>query len=425
MHAHVSQGLEGIGGLCQLLAHTIIDDVLVVVDEDGLYLSQNVVLLEPLQSFGSGDLAVDYTVAQRVGAVGHVLLIGLEDHLSSLVADGVGGNAHAVCGSDAADLIQVSLIHNSDAGGGGIICIGGIQLGGTGTQRAVYEQLQRADPVQVITMTGLVAVCQEGTEVVDLGEAALMISTDAAACMGYILIGLPHLSIVLVLDVVGLNRSHAHGLSIVHGSADALLVVGNSLLGNDGQHHCQSAALTDDTIGIAVGIQVDGSAGGLGSVAVDAGLLQSHRVAHSHMTAGTGADDGMLGGDLVQILTGGHPVGIGEEVLVPAAAQYDFTGSHMVLLDETAAPLDHFSQGGNLMQLDHAQALTHIVEVLVGIVEAGDNSAAFGIDLLTAGRSHGTDFSIGAHSLDDAVFNEHGLLEVAALYIDIGVYENG
>ena len=143
------------------------------------------------------------------------------------------------------------------------------------------------------------------------------------------------------------------------------------------------------------------------------------------MTAGTGADDGMLGGDLVQILTGGHPVGIGEEVLVPAAAQYDFTGSHMVLLDEAAAPLDHFSQGGNLMQLDHAQALTHIVEVLVGIVEAGYNSAAFGIDLLTAGRSHGTDFSIGAHSLDDAVFNEHGLLEVAALYIDIGVYENG
>ena len=97
----------------------------------------------------------------------------------------------------------------------------------------------------------------------------------------------------------------------------------------------------------------------------------------------------------------------------------------MVLLDEAAASLDHFSQGGNLMQLDHAQALTHIVEVLVGIVEAGDCSAAFGIDLLTASRSQGTDFSIGAHSLDDAVFNEHGLLEVAALYIDIGVYENG
>ena len=50
--------------------------------------------------------------------------------------------------------------------------MGGIQLGGTGTQRAVYKQLQRADPVQVITMTGLVAVCQEGAEVVDLGRAA-------------------------------------------------------------------------------------------------------------------------------------------------------------------------------------------------------------------------------------------------------------
>ena len=358
MDARFDVILPGIGGVGQLLAHPVKDDVHIIIDEDRLDISNHVQLLEAADLLLVGDLAVDDAVAGM--EIGHLLpgaLDGVEAHFHRAVADGVHDGGHVVLMSLHYQVIQLFLrLVDGQTPGRGVIGIGLAHISGAGTQGAVGQDLDGRDlegavavaVIQLFLVKELGDLVRRGEEGL-LGQAELEIALFALV---------PHetehlkgMSVGDVLNVIRLDRGDAVSKHVVLGLDQHVHQLAD---GGGGQRFLD--VVKDILFHHAVGGTVFISFG-IGTVFLDALLVQTQDlhglgVHDAHVEAGPHDEDGVFGGDGVQIPAVGEAALVGEIVMVPALAGAPQTALALVVVfKEMAHPVDDLFQRSRTGQI--------------------------------------------------------------------------
>ena len=151
--------------------------------------------------------------------------------------------------------------------------------------------------------------------------------------------------------------------------------------------------------GIALGIANDGAAGWVGSLCSNARGTQRGRVGETHVAVVTTDKDGRVVRDGIDQLFGrefrGSPLGF-----IPVTAENPRSlGRDFGALADAA---DELLGAGRVVELDVIELHATGDEVHMGIVEAGEEEFASGVEHLRFGTTPGRDFRVRAYC-DDAV----------------------
>ena len=151
--------------------------------------------------------------------------------------------------------------------------------------------------------------------------------------------------------------------------------------------------------GIALGIANDGTAGWVGSLCSNARGTQRGRVGETHVAVVTTDKDGRVVRDGIDQLFGrelrGSPLGF-----IPVTAENPRTLGRDFGAGVDAA--DELLGAGRVVELDVIELHATGDEVHMGIVEAGEEEFASGVEHLRFGTTPGRDFRVRAYC-DDAV----------------------
>ena len=297
--------------------------------------------------------------------------------------------------------------------------------GGARAQRAVLEQLQRAQGHAVIAAQVLLrSLCQPLFKGRGRGEGHLVVVPQGAAVFA---VDLPNQAEHRAdgqrgaARIVGLYGGDAPGQGVLGRRQKHLLIL---LIGIGLEHGVGPVAhqLGEDAVGLAVLIGLPGAAGKLGSAPADAHQLQHLTVHRDDMAADPLHDDGNVRGDPVQVPPCGQALIPLKQVLVPAHclnAPLPCLGMGL-----QKGPADLYQMvgraGGGDVRLGHADA--HHQQVLVAVVEAGDDGFPAAVPGLHPG-AQGQDVLVGAHRPDDAVLGVQSLGKHAPLHINLSVDE--
>ena len=187
------------------------------------------------------------------------------------------------------------------------------------------------------------------------------------------------------------------GHVIADGLGGLLLgLVGGDGVRNDPQHR-RHRGIPEDAVGLAVRVHLAELVRG-GGLPGDAGQLQGQGVGHVDMLAVAADEDGVLGGDGVQVLPGGHPP-LGEGLLVEVQAP------DPLALGRGPGPLpqkvQHPRDGIGAPQLHAEEARSVGQQVQVGVDEARQHGPALEVHRFLVGdlsdllrRADGRDLAI-------------------------------
>ena len=295
----------------------------IIVQENGLVHHRNVVPDDALQHGPVGDLAVDQGVAQRVLPVPEHPLI-ISGHVpDGLVPDDMGHHLQAVLVGDAAEGVHIPVGGGLHAEIAGIVQISLAHSAGAAAERAVLEQLHRAEGQHIrvgAQAAGIAAGIDELLQVLRRIKADLEAVAQGAAV--FLIERADHIDdrvpgIAGVARVIGLNRGDTVGQGVLRAGEEippGVLQVGL------GQHAVGQSGgrFGKDTVGHAVFVHLNGAALYPAGLLGHAQQLQRPGIGGGHMAAHPAENDGNIGGDAVQVIAVGHPLLIPEQVLVPA-----------------------------------------------------------------------------------------------------------
>ena len=374
-----------------LLAHAILDPVQIGHQECGLDIQHKGQLLHALDQLRRSHLGMDETEGEAFGLLlrRHAVLQSLlqavlyrvQGDLQCLVADAVGGGLQTVAVCLVHSLGQILGTDDQNTGVAGIVHVVGVQLGGTGTQRAVREALEASHPRGAVGIAPLL-----GRQVLRIEH---IVQTHghthrqlAAVAAGHIVRKI--LVIVPYRRGIGVHHGHTQTGGQRQPLFHALLAggghqkrIGDQVVVDFG------GLLTENAVGSAVGIQLHHAAGAEYIAVGDVGLFQRHRIGHRRMQAYALDNDGMLGAGLIQIQTGGQlvlavlPLGL---VKVGALDPLSLGRLRRAVTQQ----LQCFVTGGGAAQIHGGIGLAEGEEVQVGVAHTGQHGLALQIDALRA-----------------------------------------
>ena len=406
----VQQGLPGVTALCKLVTGTLMDDVDVVVQENGLGVDMELPLCDAPELVGPGDLAVDDAVAGiSTGMGGLGLFDGIQHQIQAGIADAVDGHLHAVGMGRADQLVELRPGKDGEAPCAGFVGVGTAEEGGPCTQCAVAQELQRShrEPVG-----GRMVGADEFHQVGDGGKITLLPDPDGQRTLGLqLLVGLVHGlpgDLAEHAVIVAVTAGDAPAVQITAGGADVALE-GLLVRGRDGIQHQIHRIVEEAAVFI-----VDLAAIGGGGAGGDAQHLHRFGVDRQGVTAGTDGADGQFGGYGVQIVAIGHPADIRETILIPAPSDDPSPVGGGIF-----QTLEHLGQGaGMCRQGCHVQGLAVVQQVHVAVIEPGADEGSVQIDALARKRQ-----SFGADGGKSAILHGEGIGKIVAR-IDDGVVKN-
>ena len=411
--APVQQGLPAVAGGGQPGAHPGLDDLDVVIQKDALGVDVEAQPGDAVQLIGAGDLAVDHAVAAvgpGMGGLGG--LQGVQQPVQTGVPDGVGGGLQPVGMGVSDPFGQVLPAAQGQAGGGGVVGVGAAEQGGAGPQSPVPDDLDRSGPEQGVPLAGPPAGLHKGLQIGKGGKVALLVDADGQLPLGrQLLIGLVHLRPGDGAEdavVVGLAAGDALGVQGPAGGADHLFQ-GIFAGGGDGGVDRVHGVVEEAAVRLAAG-HPDPAARRLGRAGGDPQQLQGPAVHHQTVAAGPHRADRDLGGDGVQVVPVGHPAGVREQVLVPAAADQPGVPLAGVPGQEGAHALQHLRQAaGVLRQLGHLEQIAVFHQVHMAVVEAAADKLAAQVHQFVPGAALGQGTGVRARKGEAAVLDDKSL----------------
>ena len=148
----------------------------------------------------------------------------------------------------------------------------------------------------------------------------------------------------------------------------------------------------------------------LGRAGGDPQQLQGPAVHHQTVAAGPHRADRDLGGDGVQVVPVGHPAGVREQVLVPAAADQPGVPLAGVPGQEGAHTLQHLRKAaGVLRQLGHLKQIAVFHQVHMAVVEAAADKLAAQVHQFVPGAALGQGTGVRARKGEAAVLDDKSL----------------
>ena len=138
------------------------------------------------------------------------------------------------------------------------------------------------------------------------------------------------------------------------------------------------------------------------------------------MPAGTLKNERILCRNIVEISTRQETVFIGEIVLIPAHAVEYCAGSRLMLGNVFTGDALHIGNAGCILQTNVSECNARVEQMLVRIIEAGNNQTTGVVDLSGSRRLSRNRF-IRSDGADNAVNAEERLFKVSAVDIDAGV----
>ena len=139
------------------------------------------------------------------------------------------------------------------------------------------------------------------------------------------------------------------------------------------------------------------------------------------MPAGTLKNERILCRNIVEISTRQETVFIGEIVLIPAHAVEYCAGSRLMLGNVFTGDALHIGNAGCILQTNVSECNARVEQMLVRIIEAGNNQTTAGVVDLSVSRRLSRNRFIRSDGADNAVNAEERLFKVAAVDIDAGV----
>ena len=297
------------------------------------------------------------------------------------------GHGHVVAVRFHHHFLQLLGREEQQTTGGGIVGIGLAQIGRPGTQRAVCQQLDAGDLETAVAKAVIPAVLVEESlhflqtvhqrlfRHAQLEDALVRGFADAfhhviSAAVGE------------VFEVVALDGGDAAfkqvGLALDHlfqqllqtgGRQVALDIIQNDLLDNT----------VGSTVRPALGIVAVLPHG----VLVDAQQLHGLGVHGAHVETGAHHQNGIFGGNSIQIPVGGEAFFVGEAVLVPAFANHPQAGVFVIAVFKIVLhPLYQIGHGSAAEQLSAHLGLAVVHIVHMAVVEAGQQELAFAVQFL-------------------------------------------
>ena len=313
-------------------------------------------------------------------------LDGIQTQLDGAVADGMDGYRHVVAVSLHHHFLQLFGREEQQTPGGGIVGIGLAQIGRPGAQRAVGQQLDAGDLETAVAKAVVPAVLvEESLHFFQTIHQRLFRHAQLEdALVGSLPDTLHHVvsaAVGEVFEVVALDGGNAafkqvgltgdqliQQLIQTGGGQIALDVVQNDLL--------------DHAVGRAVGPPFGVVAVLSHGILVDAQQLHGLGVEGTHMETGTHHQNGIFGGDGIQIPVGGETLFIGEAVLVPAFAHHPQAGVFVITVFKIVLhPLYQIGHGGAAEKLGAHLGLDIVHIVHMAVVEAGQQELAAAVDL--------------------------------------------
>ena len=175
MNAEFLHRAESIGRRGQCCADAGVDDLRVIVQEDGLHRGQDVVLREAFNERSVGNLHVIDGQTIGILSLGADGVIGIEHAFNCRVADRMNDHRTLVINGFVHQALK--LIHSEcgDAAGRRIIMVGAAHQCSACAKTAVNEELQRSEAVHGRALTGNMAGRKEFAVFVKVLEARLMI----------------------------------------------------------------------------------------------------------------------------------------------------------------------------------------------------------------------------------------------------------
>ena len=331
------------------------------------------------------------------------LFVEIDDAAVRAVADGMSGDLEAVLARLRIALVQGVVGHPLHALLAGLVAVGLEQQGAAGAQGAVGVELDAAHGQAVAVQA-------------DLGPF-LVVDFRVFPFIDHVVD--PDLELALLVEFLhevgfedareraggagGHDRGDPEGehlvLGLQHGFLQPVIGHGRDLAADEIPRR-----LVEDSRGVAVGVLVDGAAGGVRGVLVDSRHGERLRVDPDGMAAGAGQHDGMIRRYRVQLFLRGELL-VGPHFLVPAAAddpgpcgQFLGLGLHLgqdfrlgrpenVYLEHLLAlsrvvhvPFDQTGQDRLSLEIDDLRLLAHVG--LGALVVAH-------VDQLLAGDGHG------------------------------------
>ena len=293
----------------------------------------------------------------------------------------MGGGLQTVAVCLVHSLGQILGADDQNAGVAGIVRVVGVQLGGTGAQGAIREALEAAHTrgaVGIVPLLGRQVLRVEHIVQAHGHTHRQLAAVAAGHIVGEVL--------VIVPDLRGVGVHHGHAQA--GGQRQTLL---HALLAGGGHQERVGdqivvdlgGLLTENAVGIAIGIQLHQAAGTVYVAVGDVGFFQRHGVGHRCMQAHALDDDGVIGAGLVQVQTGGQPVlAVLPLGLVKVGALDPLALGR--LRRAVTQQLQCLGAGGGAAKVHRGIGLAESEEVQVGVAHAGQHSFALQINALCA-----------------------------------------
>ena len=216
-----------------------------------------------------------------------------------------------------------------------------------------------------------------------------------------------------------LESGDAFGERFVDGEADGFVGFGEAVGGGAfgfvvgaGAADHALGAFAEQAGGCAFGVLEDFSAGGVGSLAVDAGEVEGFAVDEGGVAAGVGEDHRVVGRDFVERIVEREAFDVGRGRggplgLVPAAADDPFAG--FGLFDGAGHLSDDVVPGAGFAEVEAHAEFADAGEMSVAFDEAGNGEHAVEIDDLGVGADPLGGGAVGAEGGDLAGADGDGL----------------